>query len=235
MQELNDAAEDAKYQLAWCVPVVLYLHSVKECADTTAVLIKQNPEGYRSASCPQKPGPPPWARETLARAIGIIDHAEGGLRYKVEHKPGGYLNKASVVYVMSLVDWFVDKTHTVCCQGCGKSGFRGRLKCLNKKFGEPWFFDAIETKRVRYLALIRNMVVHQRAKTDKDLNSKSFGELRSLAHVWPAMPLEEFDKAYAEPETKLILDIAKVIMPGIRYCFDFLDYALNRANDLLGC
>ncbi len=234
MKELDDAAADAKYQLAWCVPVVLYLHSVKESADTTSTLIKHNPEGYRSASCLDKPGPPPWAKETLERAIEIIEHAEGASRYEAEHKPGGYLNKASVVYVMSLVDWFVDKTHAVCCQGCNEWRFRERLKCLNKKFGEPWFFDAEETKRVRYFALIRNMVVHQRAKTDKDLDSKSFQELRLLSHVWPAMPLEEFDQIYSQPEAKLILDIAKIIMPGIRYGFDFLDYALDRANDFLG-
>lgn len=130
-RELDDAAEDAKYQLAWCVPVVLYLHGVKPCADKTATLIKENPEGYRSASRPNMPGPPPWAKETLEHAIDIIDQTEETPRYEREHEPGGYLNKASVVYVMSLVDWFVEKTHAACCEGCNESRFRERLKCLN--------------------------------------------------------------------------------------------------------
>jgi len=222
-QNLKVMADKTKLQLAWLVPLYWVLHDQKaKIKDITDSFIDE-PERFQ--------GPGERMREIRDRAVQIICEAEQRGE-KREDDPGHYLNKAAIVYAMTLIDRFVQQVYLAMYRKKSVGHlFFGTLLCkIAKKL--PGFYDTPEVKRIRLLAEIRNNIIHDFGKVNQDLLDKA-----DLAEVWPEMGGEQGFRDANEIQDlqnppNVDLNILRVGLPALDYCTDFVEFAFNEVNKM---
>ena len=200
VEDLEASAAFARNELAWQIALQFSLKTYQRLIQERAASAMLWPNDYREYM---------GARRALLRAV-----SQGGP--KPSDHPGHYLNKAALVYMMSLMDAFLQDVHRVLYD---KSAGRMTFGPLTQKIGERVedFYESQPTRRIRLLALIRNRVVHGRGEVTQEF----LDEAAPLAASWPGMP-DRFNADFLLGE-QVCLGVQKIILPGLEYGMDFVD------------
>ena len=167
----------------------------------------------------------PENHKTYRDVYWLLRRIETFVQSKPSDGPGHYMNKAAVVYLMSLVEYFVQGVHEELCDGAkfSRTPFGKRLCDIGKELSD--FYEAEPVKRIRLLTELRNQVVHNRGMVTEEFLKRTEG----LAACWPEVA-EEFKCLFREGR-QVCLDISKVVLPGLKYALDFVDYTMGRVAE----
>jgi len=200
MESLETSAGFVQNELAWQIALQFSLKTYQHMIQERAASAMLWPDDYKEYM---------GARRALLRAV-----SQGGP--KPSDHPGHYLNKAAVVYMMSLLDSFLQDVYRAIYlkEGCDMM-FGKLLKEICAK--ARGFYESHECRRVRLLASTRNRIVHSRGEVTQSF----LDEARPLAASWPPME-NSFDTDFVLGK-QVCLDIQKTVLPGLQYAMDFVD------------
>ena len=142
--------------------------------------------------------------------------------------PGGYRNKTSIIYLVSVLETFVeDVCHkclspTINVQGKMFGGMLGEI-CRSRRIAG--FDQADEVKRVNLIRVIRNVIIHNHGEVPQDFwanNQRPYDSANRYIGAWPR-DQGEFHKWY-QPGNAVWLHIDEIVIPSVFCGMEFVQY-----------
>lgn len=203
------AVEFALNELAWLGSLQLALKMHQPSIENLTQDLLQNPQTYAS----------------LGNGVyGLAQHA----KFAANTPPGGYRNKTAMIYLVSVIETFVEDV----CQKCLNPPISVQGKMFGGMLGEihnsgiiAGFGQADEVKRINLIRVIRNVIIHNHGEVPVDfwVNSRRpHDSANSYIGAWPRNQ-NEFRNRY-QPGNVVWLHIDKVVMFSVFCAMEFVQY-----------
>ena len=204
-ENILDAASFAKNELAWLTALHVSLKSHQLAIQERAASMVTWPEDYYHMVHT------PLFAQAVRRA-----------KVRPDDPPGHYLNKAVVVYAVTVLEHFLKVLYREA---------RGSPPDDRAKLGEicqgivqslPALKSARETKAVHYFILLRNLIVHERGIVGEEFQRQA-GSLAVEAFGWNEAWFRETNPI----GNKVDLNVISVVLQNMAMAMDFIDKAMD--------
>jgi len=162
-----------------------------------------------------------WSEQFVGPGLGRhLEAFKKAIRGLPQDNPGGYLNKSAVVYAAAIAEDFLRKAWKPAFgDDPPEEGGTGALaNQIEQQKGISGFL--VDAQHVRFLAHLRNKIVHNYGRVDQDFIDKA-KSIRDKC-IWPDD--STFDLQY-QLEGPLYLAIDEVVVPYLHHALDFVDVA----------
>jgi hypothetical protein len=208
-ENILDAASFAKNELAWLTALHVSLKSHQLPIQERAASMITWPEDYKAMI--NSPG---------------FHHAVRHAKVRPDDPPGHYLNKAVVVYAVSMLEHFLKGLYKEACGSQPDDRASLGEICQSIVQSLPSLKEAKETKAVHYFILLRNLIVHERGIVGEKFQQEA-GPLAFAAFGWNEAWFRETNPI----DKKVNLDYIAVVLANMAMAMDFIDKAVDALKE----
>lgn len=208
-ENIVDAASFAKNELAWLTALHVSLKSHQLPIQERAASMITWPEDYKGMI--SSPG---------------FHHAVKHAKVRPDDPPGHYLNKAVVVYAVSVLEHFLKVLYKEACGSQPDDRASLGEICQSIVRSLLSLKEVKETKAVHYFILLRNLIVHERGIVGEEFQQEA-GPLALEAFGWSKAQFEENNRL----GEKVNLNVITVVLLNMVMAIDFIDKAVDALKE----